>query len=321
MANFERVLADAVSGGVDAVVHGGDLFFRSRVPPSLVQMAFRPLKRVADAGIPVYLVPGNHERSRIPYPMLALHPGIHIFDRPRTFAARLGGSLVALAGFPYHRKDVRRAFPAILERTGWRDVTSDVNLLCVHHCFEGATVGPANYVFRSNSDVVRSGDVPAAFAAVLTGHVHRHQALVADLAGRPISCPILYPGSIERTSFAEVGEAKGYLVVDVKGSDRPGGTLANWEFRELPARPMVVEDVRADGSSEAHLASVVRRAIGRVPDDAVLRLRVHGTVAESARAVLRAAPLRSMAPPTMNVDVVLVDERRRQRLTARSGGG
>ena len=64
-ANFKQALAPALNGEVDCVVHGGDLLYRSKVLPQLVEMAFEPLKRVADKGIPVYLVPGNHERSAI----------------------------------------------------------------------------------------------------------------------------------------------------------------------------------------------------------------------------------------------------------------
>ena len=90
-ANTERALAPALRGEVDFVVHGGDLLYRSRVPPQLVDAAFAPLKRVADAGVPVLLVPGNHERSHIPHALLSLHPRIHIFDRPRTFVLQARG--------------------------------------------------------------------------------------------------------------------------------------------------------------------------------------------------------------------------------------
>ncbi|MDH5549336.1 MAG: metallophosphoesterase, partial [Gemmatimonadota bacterium] len=68
-ANYERALQAAHDHRVHAVIHGGDVFYRSRVPAKLVHAGFAPLKRVADAGIPVYVVPGNHERSAIPFPM------------------------------------------------------------------------------------------------------------------------------------------------------------------------------------------------------------------------------------------------------------
>ena len=88
-ANFERALEPALRGEADAVLHGGDLLYRSRVPPQLVDAAFAPLKRVADAGMPVLFVPGNHERSHVPHALLALHPLIHVFDRPRTYVLRV----------------------------------------------------------------------------------------------------------------------------------------------------------------------------------------------------------------------------------------
>jgi hypothetical protein len=35
------------------VVHGGDLLYRSKVPPALVSAALEPLLEVADLGVPV----------------------------------------------------------------------------------------------------------------------------------------------------------------------------------------------------------------------------------------------------------------------------
>src|SRR5688572_14059744 len=128
---FERALEPAFRGEVDLVVHGGDVFYRSRVKPNLVLDAFAPLKRLADAGIPVVVVPGNHERSAIPYPIFAVHPGIHIFDSPRTFALNVAGARVAIAGFPNDRDTIAVHFNDLLERTGWRSVQSDIRLLCV----------------------------------------------------------------------------------------------------------------------------------------------------------------------------------------------
>ena len=84
-ANLELALEPALRGEMNLVVHGGDLFYRSRVPPALVEMALAPLIRVAESGVPVYLVPGNHERSKIPLQLWAVHENLHIFDEPRTF--------------------------------------------------------------------------------------------------------------------------------------------------------------------------------------------------------------------------------------------
>ncbi len=160
LANYRRALEPALSGEVDLVVHGGDVFHRARPHPTLVEQAFEPLRRVADAGVPVFVVPGNHERGRIPHARFARHPGIHLFDRPRTFHTTSCGLRVALFGFPYERDGVRRRFPELVAATGWRPGRADVSLLCVHHCVEGATVGPADFAFRRGADVIRCTDIP-----------------------------------------------------------------------------------------------------------------------------------------------------------------
>jgi len=232
-ANYERALQPALRGEVDLVVHGGDVFFRSRVKPGLVLRAFEPLKRVADSGVPVVVVPGNHERSAIPCPLLAAHPRVHIFDHPRTVALTLRGVEVAVAGFPCERDGIRERFAEVVERTGWRSVPSELRLLCVHQTVEGATVGPAGYVFRGGPDVIPGHAIPRGFAAVLAGHIHRHQVLTADRFGRPLAAPVFYPGACERTSRAENDEAKGYLTIELAPDLHEGGHVRAWTFHRL----------------------------------------------------------------------------------------
>jgi len=234
---YELALRPAIRGEVDLVVHGGDVFFRSRVKPGLVMRAFQPLKRIADSGVPVLVVPGNHERSAIPYPLLAAHPGIHLFDHPRTIALKIRGVDVAVAGFPCERDDVRNRFGALVARTAWKAVPSTLRLLCFHQTVEGASVGPVDYVFRANAAVIPGRAIPHGFAAVLAGHIHRHQVLTSDLSGCPIAAPVIYPGSTQRTSAAECGEAKGYVTLDCEPSEDGRGFMREWAFHPLPDVP------------------------------------------------------------------------------------
>ena len=233
--NFERALEPARAGEVDVVVHGGDLLYRSRVPAWVAEAALVPLKRLASSGVPVLLVPGNHERGRIPYPLLADHEGLHVFDRPRSVVLNAGGVRVAFIGFPYTH-DIRRGFPQILAAASRQNTTADVRVLCLHHCVEGATCGPGNFTFRFGADVIRAADLPTDAAVVLSGHIHRHQVLRPP--GRP---PVIYPGSVERTSFAEALETKGFVVLQLTQAG-----LGSFEFRPLPAKPMVARTVHFD---------------------------------------------------------------------------
>ncbi len=298
LANYAAALEPARTGEVDLVVHGGDVFDMPDVDPSVAYQALDPLRRVAEAGVPVIVVPGNHERARIPHAHLLAHPRVHVFDRPRTFELEVRGRRLALGGFPYERRGVRALFPELLAQTGWRSEAADASLLCIHQCVEGATVGPADFTFRYAADVVRCADIPAAFAAVLSGHIHRHQVLTRDLAGRPLAAPVLYPGSIERTALAEIGEPKGFLLLEL-----PGDGGVRWTFRPLPARPMILEQLAVNGGGAGELDRALRAIVAAAPADAVLTVRLFGRTGAAEARVLAAAHLRTYVPATMNVTI------------------
>ena len=306
-ANFERALEPALNGQVDCVVHGGDLLFRSKVPAKLVAMAFEPLKKVADLGVPIYLVPGNHERSAIPHKHLADHPLIHIFNRPQIFRFKKNKSTMALIGFPFVRYGIRENFLQLLDQSGWPQTDADVHVLCIHQAIDGATVGPVGYIFRYTPDVIRITDIPQEITAILSGHIHRFQVLTKTLSGNALQTPIFYPGSIERTSFAEKNESKGYLILTLETDDRKGGRLKKWRFYELPARPMARIELHPSAMNAVQLRTWIRDKIKELPPDSIVNLRVHGNMPSSYAEVLRAASLRSLAQPTMNINASFKD--------------
>ena len=300
--SFELALAPAMNGETDVVIHGGDLFYRSQIPAWLAERVFSRLADLCDAGVDVFWVPGNHERSGVPRGLFLTHPRIRVFDRPRTYVVRRDGLDIALAGFPYAPR-IRAEFGALLAATGHREVAADVRLLCLHQAVEGATVGPSDYVFRDGDDVLRGSDVPGGFAAVLSGHIHRSQVLTRSLAGRPLAAPVLYPGSTERTSFAEKDEPKGTLVIDVaRNGTRDGAGTATWEFRELPARPMA--DVTLDPRCDAETFETrLRESLSRLDPRSVVRIRLTRDPSPEALPLLRAEALRAAAPPSMSVSI------------------
>lgn len=297
-ANYLRALQPAFDREVDVVLHGGDLFFRSRVHPAIIEAAFEPLLRIADLGIPIYIVPGNHERSNIPQSLLETHPRIVIFDRPQTRVANLGGRRLGLAGFPNIRHAPASLFKPQLEKTGWKSCEADIRLLCMHQAVEGAQVGVQNYTFRSGAGVIRGGDIPRGFDAVLSGHLHRHQVLVSDLAGKKLPAPVFYPGSTERTSFAEKNEQKGYLVLNLSAV---GEKRIHHQFHPLPGRPMIDLNVSGIGFSLDQLRQIVARQIAELDENAIVRVRAQDGDAGVLVSALNDRWLRSVAPGTMNI--------------------
>jgi DNA repair protein SbcD/Mre11 len=300
-ANFRRALQPALDGQVDLVVHGGDLFYRSRVPPALVDMALAPLIEVADRGVPVFLVPGNHERSRIPLHLWTLHPNLHIFDLPRTFTVSVRGATLSLSGFPSVGNGIREAFHACVEATGWRDEPAAARLLCLHEVVEGAQVGDTNYAFRAAPEVIPGRSIPSGFGAVLSGHIHRGQTLTRDLQGRPLAAPVIYPGAIERTAFVERLETKGYVRLEVDVDGPSVNRLRRAEFVPLPTRPMLIQEVGVSGLRGAALEERVRALLAELPANGIVRLALRGEGEAAARQALTAARLRDLAPAAMDV--------------------
>lgn len=304
LANLNRALQPALTGEVDLVVHGGDLFDRSKAPAALVDIAMAPLVRVAEAGTPVYLVPGNHERSSIPLHLWTAHPNFHIFDRPRTFLYSGPKGSIALSGFPFATK-ARDLFPRLVNQTGFREGPDMPHLLCIHQTVEGAQVGVSNFTFRGGPDVVVGRDLPPGFSAVLSGHIHRAQVLTHDLNRRRLATPVVYPGSVERTSFVERHETKGYMIITLEVPGHKGDMVTDISFVPLPARPMVclsLETQEADGDV---LRDQFVRRLRSLNPDSVVRVQVLGPLAAQAFGILSAEYLRGIAPPSMNIQLAV----------------
>lgn len=301
--NYERALQPALNREVDLVVHGGDLFFRSRVHPKIVNDAFQPLIQIADLGVPVYIVPGNHERSKIPVSLLESHRSIHIFDKPKTCYFVKENTTLALAGFPYYKNGIRKDFQKIIRQTGFEKRKSDVRILCMHHIVEGARVGVQNYTFRHGDDVIAGKDIPAEFDLVCSGHIHRWQILTKDLRSQPLAAPVLYPGSIERTSFAERLEKKGYFIVEIIFPNDSENPKLQLKFHELPTRPMYVVEFDGDGMDLKSIGSILTDKLSDIESDAVVKIKFKSAVKNNAKLPTNQF-LRSIAPPTMNIEVL-----------------
>ncbi len=307
-ANFDTALQKAFNKEVDCVIHGGDILYRSKVPAKLVQMALEPLIKVADNGVPVIIVPGNHERSAIPYRIFAANNNIHIFDKPDTFVIENDGLKLAFAGFPYENR-IRTNFNTILNETKWQDIEADGYFLCIHHCVEGAVVGPGNYTFKYAEDVIKASDLPRDFSAVLSGHIHRHQVLENDLTGQELPVEVFYPGSIERTSFAEAGEEKGFIIFDIHGSGGQKGRIKSWQFNKLPARQMVKIEVDLNNMDLNSTDKLFQSIIPTLPDGGIIKFVIQGELDKTVTGFFNADNMRKLLPENLNYSVVIKDKK------------
>ena len=294
LLNYCLALQPALRGEVDAVIHAGDVFNRSQNPDWLVELGIAPLREVAAAGVPVFVVPGNHERGHVPIPLLSRHRNLRVFSAPETFVVQRGSLRVAVGGFPFVR-DIRGRFEQCVAQTGVLSSEADARLIAMHEAVEGAAVGAgaarrADFVFRRGWDVIAADEICGGLSCVVSGHIHRAQVVESSLTGEPLRAPVIYAGSVERTSFAERFETKGYRILSFDSSG-----LVDARFHALPSRPMEVVDLETDGLDASAARRTLRYALSRLPQDAVVRVRVLGPH------LLSAGDVRTVTPPSMTV--------------------
>lgn len=289
--NYDLAVQAAFEIRADLVLHGGDFFYRSKIPKSLLYKGFENILRLADSGIPVLIVPGNHDRSMLPNSLFTNHKNIYIFHQPETFLFKKENISLAFAGFPFVRGNIRDKFESVVESTGWGRVQADQYFLCLHQIFEGARVGPSGYRFQYGDQVIRAANVPAEFTAVLSGHIHRQQVLEKN----GIHAPVIYPGSTERTSFAEMTETKGFMRLQA------GKDFFTFSFNPLPAREMKQIQIFPDGRSPGLIRKEILEQINACDTEDILRIVIHGNLPAALIDRLTVKNLRKLSPPDMNL--------------------
>jgi exonuclease SbcD len=266
--NFHAVVRHALEIEADLFIHSGDLFNKHYIPEKELFALIEPLLDLSRRGVRVLILPGNHERSAFPFDLFHGASGVYVFDRPKSLSFELGGYAVGIAGFPFIRENSGGVFPGALEETGYAGMRSDLNILVTHQAFDGATVGPGNYVFRSSRrDTVARASIPGDFDYVAAGHIHRVQSLPHPL--KP-SLNVVYPGSIQRMSFAEMQEEKCFVEGEILG-DR-----IETRFLPLPAYDMEIVEIEAAGMTASECEESLLAQSWRLSEDLVIRFNLIG---------------------------------------------
>ena len=291
--NFDKVLDYANEKQADLVIHGGDLFYRTRVPNPIIDMVYERIFNFADTGIPIVIVPGNHESSRLPVSLFMQHPNIYYYSQPQVFKFSFKGIGFDIAGFPCVRKDVRGKFTELVKELQPNLRADSIKFLCMHQSIEGAKVGPSDYTFRNSKDVIPIQALPSNYDMFLSGHIHRSQILHSTC-----QTPIIYPGSIERTAFAEKDEDKGFYEININENRE-----ISYRFINLETRPMIDVILQKDLYTASSLKDEILKQIAYLPKDSLLRFKMKNP---ANLAFLKVKFLDEVVPTTMNYQIAVV---------------
>jgi exonuclease SbcD len=219
---LDRLIDLARNSRPDVVVVAGDIYDRAVPPPEAVTLLDDALTRLADLGLPVVVIAGNHdsaERLTFGSRLLAAR-GIHLRgaldEAHRPIEVPGKGFVYAL---PFVDPDVVRgllgdeeirghvvATGRILHRARTDAAARSLPTILVAHSFvQGATQTP-----ESERPIVgTAGSVPpetvAGFDYVALGHLHAPQAIGDSLR---------YSGSLLKYSFSEAAHVKGVVLVE-----------------------------------------------------------------------------------------------------------
>ena len=288
LRRLSEVVEFALENEVDLVLFAGDAY-KSRDPNSTYRREFaRRIKRLADHGIPVVLLVGNHDLPaqerrassieifrtlEVPNVLVAGH------DRLYNLTTRRGEKIqVATVPYPIRQrllaheehKDktiaeldvlVQQLVTENIEALAGQVDPSMPAVLVGHFSVSDARYGSERSVMLGRDVVVlKSVLANPAWDYVALGHIHRHQELNG---GQPP--PIVYCGSLERIDFGEEKEPKGFVIADVRRGH------AEWEFHPVTARRFVT--IRADVRDEPDPSKAILEAITQQEvNDSVVRV-------------------------------------------------
>ena len=333
LRSFDELVEYALSQPVDLVLFAGDAY-RSRDPSPTHQREFaRRIHRLASAGIPVFLLVGNHD-----LPGTAGRANtLDIFSTlevPNVWVGRtLGTHLIPTRSGPVQvvalpwitrsyllRRDefkgctlaeIEERTLQELERLLLAEVEKldpDVpTVLAVHGAVQGAVYGSERSVMLGQELVLpRSLLKNAAFDYVALGHIHRHQVLEGrDGSAAAGMAPIVYSGSVDRVDFGEESEAKGFIVAQVEQG------RAQYQFRELAStRRFVTIEVQADGADP--MAQVRAAIAAHNIHDAIVRLVIHTTAEQNY--LLQDTEIHDLLADSFKVATVVRDVKRTARI-------
>jgi len=290
LRRLNEVVDFALDNDVDLAIFAGDAY-KTRDPNSTYRREFaRRIKRLADAGIPVILLVGNHDLPAQEHRASSIEifgtldvPNVLVGNRERLHLLETRrGDPIQVATVPYPLRQQLLALDDHKEKTiaeldellqeiivdNIRALAEQVDnsipsVLAGHFSVSDAKLGSERNVMLGRDVVVlKSVLADPAWDYVALGHIHRHQEL--NSGQQP---PIVYCGSLERIDFGEENEIKGFVIAEVSRG------RTEWQFHPVAARPFVT--IRADVRHEADPHSAL---LGAIADhdvaDAIVRVLV-----------------------------------------------
>lgn len=268
--SFARAVDFCLEEALAFVVIAGDCFDSPTPQPDVFSFALAQFKRLHQAGVPVLLVPGNHDAIGQPGSIYAQPEGelqrlVHVVEAPiptHVLSLPLDPQPVHLYSMAW---DVRRSQPPFdqfraIEKPGF-------HVAVLHATLEGCQYGEAH---ARHVPLTLAGLAQTGMDYIALGHIHAPQV---QHAGR---IPVVYPGTLEGKRFRPGEEGpRNLVVVSLREDGPPDIARLPWNTRTLRTESL---DLSLEAvESESELAALIR---DRFSDpQSLLRLTLSGNAA------------------------------------------
>jgi len=356
--SLDAVVQRALDADVDAFLFCGDAYHTADPTPTQQKLFVQGLRPLADAGIPIVLIVGNHDHpvtfGRASSLDIFDHIAgeVHCYRKPASHVqvidTKSGPLQLIPLPWPVRSQILAKDEYRAMTPEELRQFIEEHYVTYIRRRAEEMLAGDSGRT-PNGTEHTLSPDVPT----VLAGHVSvqgaapagsEHTATIASeptftvgqLAVRPIDYvalghvhrpqdrneeahpPVVYSGSIERVTFNEHEERKGCRLVDIDPSRDP---VTQTAFVETPARPFVSVEVDVRDAEDP-----TGRILAAIDDydvtDAVVRVRYR--VEEAQVAQIEPERIREALAPADTVTAIerSVDpaERKRRTVVTRDAG-
>jgi DNA repair protein SbcD/Mre11 len=241
---FSRLVSEAIEQDVDFMVLAGDLYDGTWRDHNTGIFFCGEMGRLKKAGIPVYLLYGNHDAESEMTRKLQLPDNVFVFDARKPATFKIDALQVALHGQSFRHKETLdnlvTSYPAPVP--GW------LNVGVLHTALEG-NASHARYAPCSLDELNAKG-----YQYWALGHVHEHKVWRG-------ASTVVFPGNLQGRSVRETGPRGAVLVTadesGVQEVERLFVDVLRWNDLQVDAEPCetLAEVVREVGRSIDALAA------------------------------------------------------------------
>ncbi len=336
LADFERsfrfMTERALAEDIDLFLFCGDAYRTADPSPTQQKIFADCLKPVADAGIPIVMIVGNHDHP-IAFGKASaidifgyLTGRVYVYTKASFAVIPTKSGPVQLIALPWPvksmllareeyrgvemsvvRERIEEAYARFVQEAARKLDPNLPAVLAAHLTVRGAEMSGSESTSKIEDEAtfgVSQLALPG-IDYVALGHIHRYQNRNEG------GIPVVYSSSLERISFREKDDRKGFVLVEVEVEE--GRKNTTFEFVDTPARPYVeiFVDAREAEDPTAHILAAIQRS-----EIAGAVVRVQYRIGEAQLPLIDAARLREalhaadhIAGVDRNVDPVVRQRR------------